>query len=680
MHTFFLRFAHRLHPAFHEQDKLLQFALLTDMIRLLYAIVLSIIGFAWLIAITDIDVLTRHWEAGLLTVVCLVLASQTTLFFEIKIGAEVSSRLVGDLTPVITWTFLWIFGPSFLWYLTIGGLILYYQTYRRTRSRSVAAIWQLLRNFAEGIGPSHLTALFALTVFDSLGGSIPVDDFSLNTWLLAFVALLTLYLFSTLALGGFILAFRVIPAPEDMTISLSQLMLPLVLTIGFLDGLHLFGVFGAIIQANLGWAAVIFYLGTVIVLGYVGQKLSEANVENKQRTQEMNDVTALGRALIDAPPDGSMLQAILKKHVPAMIANTYLEIVILPDRVLLHNMPELDWKIPDAARPWLRDNAEERLFYTRDVVSWANRQIENPVIIVPIIDREQQGYQGYIWVEFWAGRSRKEVNNHLHGVRALADQISAALHAEKVYEQMVAAEKTQQELAFAGQIQASFLPETIPQRDGWQIAAMIEPARQTSGDFFDFIELPDEKLGIVVADVADKGTGAALFMALARTLIRTYARQHPDRPAAVFAEVNERMLEDSRSGQFVTVFYGVLDPVAGRLVYANAGHNPGYFCNSAIIELRRTGIPLGMLESMSWQEKTLDLASGCPLVLYTDGVTEAQNRDEQLYDAPRLLELIKANNGDHAEVLKDKIVEDVHRFIADAPQSDDITVVVIRHI
>lgn len=678
MYAFFLRLAHRLHPAFNEHDRLSQLRVLTDMIRLAYAAFLSIIAFGWLIAVTDLNVVTEHWRAGLLAAASIMVAVQFNMFFDVKIGTEISANFVGNLSGVIAWSFLWLFGLDFIWLLVAVNLISNYQQYRKLAPLSLNNFWQQLRIFSEGIGPSTLAILLMFTVYEALEGNVPVAAFSLETLVRLIAVLFVSYALSIVAAGGLVLAFRMIPIAEELGLSFRQIAIQTAFTVAILDALHLFGAFGSMIQVNLGWGAFIFYLGSIILLGYLTQELSKAVYDTKQRTQEMQNVTALGRALIDAAPDGSMLGTILKEHVSPMITNSHIEIVLLPDRVLLHNMAEVNWTIPDSARQWLDNNAEEKVFHSRDIVPWSNRQIEDPIIVMPIRDRETQQHLGYIWVESWARRSKRTVVNYLNAVRAIADQISAALHAEIVYEQMLAAEKTQQELAFAGQIQASFLPESIPQRDAWQIAAMIEPARQTSGDFFDFIELPDEKLGIVVADVADKGTGAALFMALARTLIRTYAKQHPDHPAAVFAAVNERMLEDSRSGQFVTVFYGVLDPVAGTMTYANAGHNPGYLFNSDLMELKRTGIPLGMLEGMMWQDKTLDLVNGCPLVLYTDGVTEAQNVDEQLYDAPRLMEVIEANSDDHAEVLKDKIVEDVHRFIDDAPQADDITVVIIR--
>jgi NarL family two-component system response regulator LiaR len=242
-------------------------------------------------------------------------------------------------------------------------------------------------------------------------------------------------------------------------------------------------------------------------------------------------------------------------------------------------------------------------------------------------------------------------------------------------------QKVGQELALAGEIQASFLPEVLPDVPGWQLAARLEPARETAGDFYDLIPLPNGRLGILVADVADKGMGAALYMALSRTLIRTFAAEYHTRPDLVLGAVNGRILMDTRANLFVTVFYGILDPISGTLTYCNAGHNPPYLLNAedrdSVQELGRTGIPLGIFEDVTWQQGAVPLAPGDVLVLYTDGITEAQDRREMFFGQERLLEIAQANLGRSAREIQDVLIAEVHKFVGDVPQFDDITLMVV---
>ena len=239
-----------------------------------------------------------------------------------------------------------------------------------------------------------------------------------------------------------------------------------------------------------------------------------------------------------------------------------------------------------------------------------------------------------------------------------------------------------QELALAGEIQASFLPGALPDVAGWQLAARLEPARETSGDFYDFIPLPNGKLGIVIADVVDKGMGAALYMALCRTLIRTYAVEYDTQPDLVFSLANRRILLDTHTKLFVTVFYGILDPSSGTLIYCNAGHNPPYFLRAQegddpVQLLRGTGLPLGVFNNVAWEQASIHIASGDTLLLYTDGISEAQDRQEIFFGDEQLLELARRNLGRTAQDIQNALLAEVHAFMGDAPQLDDITLIVI---
>ena len=170
-------------------------------------------------------------------------------------------------------------------------------------------------------------------------------------------------------------------------------------------------------------------------------------------------------------------------------------------------------------------------------------------------------------------------------------------------------------------------------------------------------------------------------MALSWTLVRTYTPEYPTQPELVLGAVNRRILADTRTDQFVTVFYGILDPATGTLVYSNAGHCPPYLISAqqgkAIQKLIRTGIPLGILEDRTWEQKTVQIVPGDVLLLYTDGITEARNEQGMFYGADRLLESARINLGCPAQEIRDAIMADVSEFVGDAPQSDDIALAVV---
>ncbi len=243
----------------------------------------------------------------------------------------------------------------------------------------------------------------------------------------------------------------------------------------------------------------------------------------------------------------------------------------------------------------------------------------------------------------------------------------------------------ERELVMAGRIQADILPEEPPVFPGWEVAAALAPANETSGDFYDFIPLSDRKWGLVVADVTDKGMGAALFMALSSTLIRTYAVRFPTLPALTLNAVSTRLLNDTRGSMFVTAFYGILEPHNGRLVFANAGHPAGVLIGArkgklSIDQLRPTGMALGVSEEARWKQKEVRINPGDVLVLYTDGMTEAQNAQGEFYGDVHLMDTALEAYGGTAGDILEGLLADIQRFSLHAPRQDDIALVVIRRL
>lgn len=244
----------------------------------------------------------------------------------------------------------------------------------------------------------------------------------------------------------------------------------------------------------------------------------------------------------------------------------------------------------------------------------------------------------------------------------------------------VARERLDQELRVARDIQLSLLPKRLPRLPGWKIAAYYRPARAVGGDFYDFIDLQDGRLGITVGDVADKGVPAAIVMASTRAILRAAARQAAT-PAQALARANDLLYPDMPRNMFVTCLYAILDPRTGRLEYSNAGHNVPYRRSGAeVSEVRATGMPLGLLPELAYDDRETILAPGETLLLYSDGLTEARNRRRQMFGIPRMTALMHEGECGTArgEAMIDCLLAELARFTgADWEQEDDVTIVTI---
>ena len=214
--------------------------------------------------------------------------------------------------------------------------------------------------------------------------------------------------------------------------------------------------------------------------------------------------------------------------------------------------------------------------------------------------------------------------------------------------------------------------------------------RETSGDFYDVIPLDGGRLAFVIADVADKGMGAALYMALSRTLVRAYAIDYALRYAQTYLQqiahviqkVNARIVTDTQNDLFVTLFFGVLDPETGVFTYVNAGHNPPYLFRyhrgRRAKALRRTGPPLGILEDARWTRRSLKIEPGETLVLYTDGVTEAMNSQGDFFGDEAFERTIRSCLHTSARTMCDAILRAVIAFEGGVPRADDVTLLILQ--
>jgi serine phosphatase RsbU (regulator of sigma subunit) len=266
---------------------------------------------------------------------------------------------------------------------------------------------------------------------------------------------------------------------------------------------------------------------------------------------------------------------------------------------------------------------------------------------------------------------------------------------KQAQDELIYLNRIQEEMTVARRIQKQFLPATLPQLPGWQLAALNRGAQAVGGDFFDVINLPGNHLGLVVADVCGKGVPAALFVALTRSLLRSASQapwiaQHgvgananiEDLLSAALWFTNDYIArEHGESGIFITMFYGILNPETGILSYVNAGHNPPLIFDATgeiVQELESETLPLGIIESQIYEVSRIQLAPGHTLVSFSDGVTEAMNVLGEPYGDEQFVNILRANIAQSADELLRTVIADVDRYAAGAPQADDITLLLLK--
>ena len=240
-------------------------------------------------------------------------------------------------------------------------------------------------------------------------------------------------------------------------------------------------------------------------------------------------------------------------------------------------------------------------------------------------------------------------------------------------------ERIEQELLVARRIQQASLPKEVPPLEGWEISPHYRPAREVGGDFYDFFELEDGRLGVVVGDATGKGVPAALMAEATSNMLRALAHGlGTSSPGEVLERVNETLLARIPPNTFVTCFYAILDPESGSLSYANAGHDLPYLhTNGDAEELRARGMPLGLMPGMGYEEKEIVLDTGDSALFYSDGLVEAHDPKGEMFGFPRLRALV----AEHAEErsLGDFLLKELYSFTGEGwEQEDDITLVTLR--
>ena len=265
--------------------------------------------------------------------------------------------------------------------------------------------------------------------------------------------------------------------------------------------------------------------------------------------------------------------------------------------------------------------------------------------------------------------------NDLSTQAAPALRVAQLVREKRIQE--IERERIEQELRVARLIQQTLLPKEIPELPGWQMSSYYQPAREVGGDFYDFLYFEDGRMGIVIGDVTDKGVPAALVMATTRSILRSTAHASIS-PGKVLEQANDLLHPDIPPKMFVTCLYAILDPVSGHLEYANAGHDlPHWRHNGKVTELRATGMPLGLMPEMFYEEKEVTLGAGDSVLFYSDGLVEAHNPQREMFGFPRLARLLEEKG--HGTPAIDYLLAELSVFTGkDWEQEDDVTLVTLR--
>jgi serine phosphatase RsbU (regulator of sigma subunit) len=673
----------KLQPDLDQQPRTSRYLLMGNMFGVLYGLPLLALGLVWLVSLTDWASLWDKWVWLIVILGAVIIFSRMRFYMmlDLRQGHRVGSD--GDFVGVILWASLLVFGPSIIWlflfWLLVECCIEYRQSINSVRR------WDSLRSGVLNATALLLPSLLSLGVYQNLDGVLPIAGLSLGDLVPALSAVLIYAISYFLVWLPFVIYVVWVQRSKFGTdenrglfwFTVATMELPFVsLPLGVLaSGLYI--VHGPVVLT-------IYFVGMTFI-ALLASQLSRSAAQSQRHTVQLMGLEQLGRDILAAPADARNLPGLLRKHLPDMFPCRQAVVWLAPETYLLRYPGGKDPYTPDVW-PWIMEQETPIGFLRSDVLPWGNAPQQHAALLTtPIMDPITGEPIGGLFIELTVlpqAWDRKTIREYYPALQNLAAQIGTALKQAENYQENMRHQRVTQELRLAGEIQASFLPYRAPDIPGWDISASLMPARQTSGDFFDFFQMEDGRLGIIIADVADKGLGAALYMALGRTLLLTYAHQYPANPAAVLQATNQRMLSDARAQMFITAFYGVLEPENGRLIYCNAGHHPPLLIrdqeNDRFQKLNPNGMALGIDENAAWVAISQGIEQNDTLLLYTDGVVEADNAAGEFYGMARLAESAKAVAARPSQWIIRAIREDVLKFQDGAAQSDDITLICIR--
>src|SRR5262249_4782041 len=481
------RIAGKLWPALDTLDEPERGQVLRELIGIIYGSILAMFGLGWLVTATDLALVRAEWPTLLVMLILAAALNQLDFFWVVERQAGIYDRWSAQqLGGLVTISAALLFGPTALWLGVIVVLIQYVQMWRTTPLPTQRVI--ALRNLVLNVSFFSLGSLIGLTLYQRLGGSFPLPGLAWPAAPLAALAVLTLLVFDWICWSCYLLIAGYTPLNRVGALELGLFAKFQVVT--FLP--EFFAILVAAIYSRMGLGVYLFLIAGALLGGLMAQRLSKAAEQSGERSRELAQLEQLARAIIAAPPDTSTLPEMLAEFVPPMFLSVLIEIRLLGGQTLLHT-PAQAPPLPAALWDWLRNAPRPHAVAVGERPSWNDQPSTRALAVAPIIGIDTAEALGGICVSF--SPAVADPAEALPALQSLAAQIASALYRAEEYAQTLAHQKVLQELNVAAEIQASFLPDTLPHIAGWQLAATLRPARQTSGDFYDILELPDGRLG-----------------------------------------------------------------------------------------------------------------------------------------------------------------------------------------
>ncbi|NJN43276.1 MAG: SpoIIE family protein phosphatase [Anaerolineae bacterium] len=507
----------------------------SNVLGVLYNAPLVVVTIIWLISETNLVLVSEAWVYFVILAGLYLLFERLAFFiiFELSTGNYANAQ--STLSGMVLWSALLLYGPTVLW-LQVGSEIL--ETLMLWRKVSTeSGRWSLMRGLMLNISAQVLAPLVALRFYRLFGGQTPIGGLMLEDILPAFAAILIHFVLSILIYSGYLI--YLVGSQRRLTPSVSSKPMTIFLALGLVLPFvaYPFGILAAGVYVQNSLVGYLFFMSGIFMVALLARQFSRSAESSRQQSRQLEQLERLGREIINGPPDTSTLPEILQTHVPPMFPSGRVLIWLESENFLLRH--PIEWNpAVDQFWNWIRTQSEPNAVLADQTLPWRpEAAAHSPLVVTPITDVEKGEPVGGIYLELqtlvqpWDFQSLTRL---FPAINALAAQIASAVNQARTYAEALEFQQSAQELRLAGEIQASFFPDTIPVGPGWELSVTILPSRETSGDFFDFIPLENGKLGILIADVTDKGVGPALFMALSRTLIRTYAIEYEFDPDIVF--------------------------------------------------------------------------------------------------------------------------------------------------